>query len=239
MMKWVLLITLALLIVLFILLFIKLKVIIDYYHGNDNDHLKITVEGLLGLFKYRIDVPVIKVDEDSPSLVMKEKTELGQKEKDQTEGRKQISAEDLLRSMKDAKELLKHVVGLYKIVRQFFKKVAVEYLEWHTVVGVGDAAYTGIIAGAFWTVKGSLLGLLSNYMKLKQLPVVTITPSFQGTISQTSFKCMIRFRIGHAIFAGIKLIKFWKGGRPHFKTKPLSILSGDKTKSTQGGKINV
>jgi hypothetical protein len=42
---------------------------------------------------------------------------------------------------------------------------------------------------------------------------------------------MIQFRIGQAMLAGLKLIKFWKGGRPDFKTKPLSVLSEKKPKS--------
>ncbi|HAQ08870.1 MAG TPA: hypothetical protein DCR24_15690, partial [Bacillus bacterium] len=80
-----------------------------------------------------------------------------------------------------------------------------------------------------WSVKGGLIGVLSHYMKLKDMPVISITPNFQYAITQTSFKCIFQVRVGHAILAGIKLVKYWKGGWPEFKTKPLSVLSGDKT----------
>ena len=68
------------------------------------------------------------------------------------------------------------------------------------------------------------------------MPNISVQPQFQMAISQTSFKCMLQFRIGHAIIAGIKLLKFWKGGRPHFKSKSLSGLSSqDKTNQSKRG----
>lgn len=209
---------------------LKLKVIVDYYHGNDDDHLKITFKTLFGLIKYKINIPVIKIAEDSPSLVVEEKVETGPKEKDKKQDTKKFSAEEMLNSFQDMQQLLKHVAGLYKIVRSFFKKVTVSNLEWYSLVGVGDASYTGMLTGAFWTVKGSMLGVISSLMKVRTIPKIMITPEFNRAVSETSFRCMIQFRIGHAIFAGIKLIKYWKGGIPRFKTKPLSALS-NKAKS--------
>ncbi|MEW8972181.1 MAG: DUF2953 domain-containing protein, partial [Mesobacillus sp.] len=89
----------------------------------------------------------------------------------------------------------------------------------------------GLLTGAFRPDKGGVIGVLSNYMKMKEMPVMTITPSFQQTVSITSFKCMIQVRVGHAILAGIKLVKYWRGGWPEFKSKPLSALSGENTNS--------
>lgn len=229
-MIWVLLSLVVIILILCTILFLKLKVFIDYYHGNDNDHLVITFRSLFGLLKYKINVPVIKVAEDSPSLVVHKKAEVGNEEKDKKHEKVKFTAEEILHSIQDMQNFLKHVSGFYKIVRSFLKKVTVSRIEWITVVGVGDAAYTGMLTGAFWTAKGSLLGLVSTLMKVKTIPKIMITPEFNQSISQTSFQCMIHFRIGHAIFAGIKLIKYWKGGRPNFKSKPFSIFSS-KTKS--------
>ncbi len=229
-MIWVLLSLVVIILILCTILFLKLKVFIDYYHGNDNDHLEITLRALFGLLKYKVNVPVIKVAEDSPSLVVHKKVGVGNEEKDKKHEKVKFTAEEILHSIQDMQHFLKHVSGFYKIVRSFLKKVTVSRIEWITVVGVGDAAYTGMLTGAFWTAKGSLLGLISTLMKVKTIPKIMITPEFNRAISQTSFQCMIHFRIGHAIFAGIKLIKFWKGGRPNFKSKPLSIFSS-KTKS--------
>ncbi|WP_077214247.1 DUF2953 domain-containing protein [Bacillus dakarensis] len=230
-MKWVLLVLLVLLFLLLLFLFTKLRVYIDYYHGQNNDHLEIKFKALLGLIQYKLNVPVMKMDDDSPSLVVKEKVEAGPNEKDKAQDTKKFTPEEMLDSFKDVNQLLKHVVGLYKIVRWFLSKTVVTKMEWNTVVGVGDAAYTGMICGAFWTVKGSLIGLVSTLMKVKTIPQIMVTPNFNATMGQTSFKCMIMFRIGHAMFAGIKLIKYWKGGKPRFRTKPLAHFSQNKTKS--------
>jgi hypothetical protein len=134
-----------------------------------------------------------------------------------------------MKTLKNTKEFIQRVFQLNIIVRKFFEKVSVKQFEWHTMIGVGDAAQTGIIAGAIWTLKGSIVGLLSHYLKLKQIPNLSVTPQFQLALIQTRLSCIFQFRIGHAILAGLKLIKFWKGGRQHIKAN--TNFSKEKTKS--------
>lgn len=221
-------------ILLFILLVIiilitKVKIFLDYFHGNDNDHLKVTIKAWGGLLKYKVEIPVIKIDDNSPTLIAEEKVQSGPGEKETKEKTSQVDKNDLLTSLSDFRHLLAHIAGFHKIVRSFLAKVTVRNIEWHTMVGVGDAAATGVLTGAFWAVKGGIIGIISSYMKLKEMPIMSITPSFQYAVSITSFKCMFQVRVGHAILAGIKMVKYWKGGWPEFKTKPLNALSGDKT----------
>jgi hypothetical protein len=230
-MKWVLLAILLLIVIVLIIFFTKVKILLDYFHGNDNDHFKVTIKAWGGLLKFTIEVPVVKIDDNSPTIVAEQKVKTGPDENMKQQKTTQVDKTDLLSSLHDFKQLIIHVAGLHKIVRDFLKKVTIRNIEWHTMVGVSDAAATAVITGAFWAVKGGVIGLLSNYMRMKDMPVMTITPSFQQTVSITSFKCMIQVRVGHAILAGIKLVKYWKGGWPEFKSKPLSALSGDNTNS--------
>jgi hypothetical protein len=231
MMKWVLLVLVLLTVLAIIILFTRVKIFLDYFHGNDNDHFKITIKAWGGLIKYKIEVPVVKIDDDSPTIVAEEKVKAGPDENMKQQKTSQVGKNDVLNSIHDFRLLLSHITGFHKIVRNFLKKVTLRNIEWHTMVGVGDAAATGVITGAFWAAKGGVIGILSHYMKLKEMPMMTITPNFQQTISITSFKCMIQVRVGHAILAGIKLVKYWKGGWPEFKSKQLSALSGDNTNS--------
>lgn len=230
-MVWLVVILLILLILILAIILTRLSVILDYYHGQDNDDLSITFKAWYGLIKYKIAVPLIKMDKNSPSIVYKEKVRTGEKEKTKKEDDKKFSADDLVRDLHNTKELINHVFSLHTIVRKFLRKVSVQKIEWHTNVGIGDAAYTGMLIGALWTVKGGIIGIISNFMKLKKMPIISITPNFQRAISQTHITCMIQFRIGNAMLAGIKLVKFWKGGRPNFKSKALSKISEDKTKT--------
>lgn len=213
------------------MLFTKLKVSIHYKHVSDDDSFKIVFRALFGLIKYKMDVPLIKIDDDSPTAVIKSKVKTGQAEETKKEESTQISAENLLNSIKDVQTLLNHVVSLHKIIQHFLKKVKVTQFEWKTMIGTGDAASTGMISGAVWAVKGSIIGIISHYCQLHAKPELMVQPHFQFAVSQTMFTCMLQFRIGHAMIAGIKLFKFWKGGIPRFKSKPLSALSQGKTKT--------
>ncbi|MGP7818440.1 DUF2953 domain-containing protein [Niallia sp. 01092] len=206
---------------LLILLFLmKLTVNVQYYHAKDNDDLSIEIRVLFGLIKYKKKIPLIKIDNNSPTMVVKEETEINDSEDNKKI--KQFSAEDLLNILSNTKELLQHVTNFNRIMRYFFSKVTVKNIEWHTIVGLGDAAQTGTIAGALWGVKGAIIGILSHHMKMKNIPKITINPQFQLRQSETLFKCMFQFRLGNAIVAGIKIVKFWKGGFPKFKSNDVT-----------------
>ena len=57
---------------------------------------------------------------------------------------------------------------LHVIVRKFFKKVSVKRFEWHSMIGVGDAAHTGMATGALWAIKGSIVGLIKSLFKIER-----------------------------------------------------------------------
>ncbi|MDQ0196991.1 DUF2953 domain-containing protein [Neobacillus ginsengisoli] len=225
--------TIALIFLLFIfilIIFTKLTISINYYHHNDNDDLKIEFKVWFGLIKYKINIPLIKIDDNSPSVIVKRKKPKEQPA-DETKDKNvnQITPGDVINTLKTVKELLHQVFNLHVVIRKFFSKVTIKQFEWHSMIGIGDAAFTGTLTGALWAIKGSIAGMLSQYLKMKEMPNLTITPHFQLAVLQTRFTCIFQFRIGQAILAGLKLIKFWRGGRPHFKSKTNS--SKEKTKS--------
>ncbi|WP_010678427.1 DUF2953 domain-containing protein [Bacillus timonensis] len=111
------------------------------------------------------------------------------------------------------------------ILKSFLKKISITKLEWHSHIGVGDAAHTGVITGIGWSIKGTIVGVISHYLSLKTDPDYSITPSFQRAVSETRLRCMIHFRIGYAMVAGIRMIKRWRGGLPKFKSPSLSKLN--------------
>jgi hypothetical protein len=221
--KW-LFIVLTVLLILFILIALtKLSIYISYSHYKDDDDLKIEIRAWFGLIKLKKHIPLIKLDDNSPSIIMKEDTE-----KNETKVN-QITANDMMSNLKNYKEVLKHVFELHRIIKKFFKKVSIKKFEWYSVVGIGDAAHTGMITGALWSIKGGIIGLLSKYLRFQVMPNLMVTPDFNRMISQTSFVCMIQFRIGNAMLAAIKLLKFWKGGLPEIQ--PNKGMSNEKPKS--------
>lgn len=215
-MKWIFIVIICFLLIVLLVILAKLTIVITYKHDADDDHLTISFQLFFGLIKYRIEVPVIEVATDTPTIETKQtiKKQLSVKQKT-----KHYSIEDFLNQLHHLKELAEQVIKLNYIVRQFLKKIVVKKFEWHSVVGIGNAAHTGILTGACWAVKGGFIGLVGNFMHMEKRPVVTITPNFQQLISQTRLTCMLQFRIGHAMLAGIKLIKNSKGGRPKLTTR--------------------
>ncbi|MBU9714655.1 DUF2953 domain-containing protein [Evansella tamaricis] len=196
------------------LIFFKVKVYITYVHDGKDDDLSVKFTLLFGLIKYKIKVPVLAIDDESPSVFYKEKREsaLGTKEMEE-----KFTLHRFLDDMKHFERFVKRVIGFHTIVRKFMKKVSINEFYWKTLMGTGDAALTGSTSGFLWATKGNIIGIMANYMKLKSEPKIEVVPEFQQMTLKTSFKCMVSFRIGHAILAGIKVLRHLKKGRTLFK----------------------
>jgi hypothetical protein len=205
----------------------KITVIFDLKHVGDDDEIKIKLKAIFGLLKYTIKIPLVKVDPDGPNIIIKEEKSLSETSEPKEIDEK-ISPNDMLESIKDLKELTEHVVHLNTIIRKFLSHVHITRFEWHSQLGTGDAATTGMIIGPGWTIKGSAVGIISSYMKLKSRPSLSIEPNFNQMSSKTMLSCMLHFRTGHAIVAGLRLLKYWRGGRPTLINQQFSILSKDK-----------
>lgn len=200
-----------------------------YSHAKDDDQLTIRVR--LWFIRYTFNVPLIKIDKDTNSIVVSHEEHAGKDQAGAETKSKRFTPTEILNNMKDFNELVLHVVHLHAIGKKFLKRVTIHKLEWHTAFGLGDAALTGVFIGVAWSIKGGILGVLSQYMRLKTTPVLTITPYFQHLLSHTKLSCMISFRIGNAILAGLRIVKFWKGGRPSFKGGPSFLKPKDNGKS--------
>ncbi|WP_163101224.1 DUF2953 domain-containing protein [Peribacillus alkalitolerans] len=231
-MYWFIAIISLFIIILIIILFTKVTIEVFYYHGQDNDQLTVRIRALFNLVKKKIDVPLIKVDDNSPSLVVKEKVQTGEDDSKAKKKVQQFTPHDFMDGLHDTREMLTHIIGLHKIIKKFLRTVTVHSFHWHSMIGTGDAAITGTLVGGAWGLKGVIVGILTRYLRFQVSPDYTITPSFQHAISLTKVNCIIRFRVGNAIMAGLKLIRFWRGGKPSFKTKPLSYISKESKNPT-------
>lgn len=94
---------------------------------------------------------------------------------------------------------------LYIILSAFLANVHCDRLEWRSTVGTGDAAEAGLLMGMLWTVKTMLLGWLSRSLQMETVPQLTVTPAFNSPRLETSFHCILHFRLGHAIFTAIRV----------------------------------
>lgn len=221
-MHWIWWVVISITSFLILLPFQKITVNLSYFHDRDNDELNVKISTFFGLASYKISVPVLKVDEDSASIIVKEEQHSAVNDNEKT---KKITPEIILKDLRKVKDFLRHVVGFHKIVKRFLRGISIHDFSWRSRFGVGDAAATGTLVGAVWGVKGSTLGIITHYMKLKTDPILEVHPNFQQLTSHTEVSCMFSFRLGYAIVAALQIVKHWKK-RPKFVSENLYEQNG-------------
>jgi len=224
---WVSWIIAILLVLVFIVMVTKITVYIDLRHAKDNDYYRVTFMAWFKLIRYTYEIPVVKFQKESNTLLVEEKSRAG--ENTNKDKWKDYSVEDGLNFLEDGKQFLEHVVGFHIIFQKFLNRVAVKNLKWHTRVGLGDAALSAILVGVVWSAKSGVVHLLDRYMRLKNPPTMTVVPVFQQMWSETIFQCIISFRLGQAILVGLRLVKHWRKIPRFYKPESESKAHSVKT----------
>lgn len=209
-----LMVSIVALVVIALIAMTKIKLEISYKHARDNDLLTLRLYAWK-IKLYTLRVPLIEMDKKSPSVVInkKNRSTFG-KNKEKV----RITPQTIARYIEDVKKILAHIVDFKRILTRFLRRVHLEHFEWKSTVGTDDAALTGKIIGIIWGMKGSIVGLFSCYLQMKQRPVLDVQADFQNKQSKTSFSCMISFRLGHAIIAVIMVVKHWKSKPMMYRT---------------------
>lgn len=204
------------------LLFVmKISITMRYKHDKDDDRLTIVIRFLWGLVKIKKEFPSIKVNKEDQTIDVKSESNVGKKE----ENKGKVGSEDVQNYFEQLNEIKKRVVGLQKIVRRFLKHVQVTEFRWKSVIGIKDAALTGIICGSAWAIKGSCITLLDQNLKLKIMPEIEVIPFFFQAESKTDLTCILSFRMGHAMGAAIRLLTYWRGSKRTLVNKPQPLES--------------
>ncbi|KYG32171.1 DUF2953 domain-containing protein [Alkalihalobacillus trypoxylicola] len=187
----------------------KLNINIQYYHHSYNDLLTISVK-LWAMHIYTFSSPLMNIEPSNLTVEIDEQSNspLGNKKDKKTFDLKWLKEKLIL-----SKDFLEHVQGFYKISRRFLKKWQVHNLEWKSEIATGDAVLTGMLAAGLWSVKSLFVGVTSQFVTLKRMPILHIQPVYQGKFTKTDFSCMFSFRIGQAIIAGLLIVKHWRSMR--------------------------
>ncbi|MBO8170424.1 MAG: DUF2953 domain-containing protein [Bacillaceae bacterium] len=211
-MKLWLVVVLLLFWLLWLIFMTTLKIKIEMKREGHNDLIHIEVRAWMGLIRFRQDIPAIKLLDLMKGPVVERSVESPVTDKKVMKRRQRIPRKVINKNMKKIKQILKHTVHIHRILKLFFKKIKVDELKWHTSIGTGDAAETGLLSGIIWSVKGALVGVVSQYFSLRTVPRLHVSPSYQSPSLSVQFSCIVRFRVGHAMVAGIRIwINFRKG----------------------------
>ncbi|WP_459499108.1 DUF2953 domain-containing protein [Bacillus sp. C1] len=119
----------------------------------------------------------------------------------------------IMAQLDSAGELIKKLQEMHTIIKDFLKKVKINKWKWHSQIGMGDAASTGIVTGYAWGVKGMTAGVLGQYTHVIDIPEFEITPVFQGKGFATKGELTASFHIYRALVTGVKILSFMRKQR--------------------------
>lgn len=107
-----------------------------------------------------------------------------------------------------ALKLIRRAQIIYRAVAPvqnfILSRILVRRFIWRTVIGLPEAAQTGVATGMLWVLKGNTAAFL--YQKLSRRssrPELEIVPVFNRQLLHVYFNCIFTMRTGHIIYTGL------------------------------------
>lgn len=196
---------------------------ISVYYGRvgDNDHLVMEVSAWFRIIRRKFELPVITLQKTDKGPELRAKVETVDQQTKKDERVKGVDQKQLQKWKKNYQKLLKRFHDFQPIIQKFLKQVRCQRLEWHTVLGAGDAAETGAILGVIWGVKSIIVSLFSHAISLRSMPRLSVQPVWNQMVIRTQARIILHFRLGHALLTGIRLlVRLRQKPKPQWKTTP-------------------
>lgn len=226
-MEWFVGIAIVLVLLIIFIMITPVEVLLQVKRKDKKQDIKAKIT-VWHFFYKTIQVPIIGFEEETASVVFKEKTNATGGKNDEKDVK--ATPEELKSQFEMLKMWLNHIDEMRPILKSMFRKIKITEFIWKSEIGTGDAAWTGFLTGMIWSVKSMAVGVASAVFKLKCSPEMDIKPHFQKPASDTAFSCMIYMRLGHAIIAGVRVMKhlngnvfkLWQKTREETKSKEAS-----------------
>jgi hypothetical protein len=127
---------------------------------------------------------------------------------------------DLIEELKDFYQMFEHRHHLLEIMSNM--RLECSSLNWSTKLGFNNAAYTGLISGFIWAIKGNIISYLDHNIFPVRDQSLHVEPVFSGKLFSFTIKGIFRTHLGNIILTGVKFMLFRiKGG---FKQWPNTQL---------------
>lgn len=210
---------LALIIVLVVLVvFTPVRIIMFYERVHEKDHLTVEMTAWFRLIRYKYEIPVMKLLSNRLKIIKEVESSV------QTQGTTDetaITKEKIDKWIRDYRNMVEHIHDFFPTVRRFMKQIQCKEVVWQTSLGIGDAAATGTLTGVVWSIKSLIIATLSRSVTLQTYPRISVQPVWNEAVIHTKIRCILMFRVGHAILAGIRLLlKLRKGRVQKLRTTP-------------------
>ncbi|WP_194841377.1 DUF2953 domain-containing protein [Salinibacillus xinjiangensis] len=197
---WIILVVILIIFAVFmtILMFTRVHISILYKHERDQDYLRVIIQFWM----------FIRIEKEIPIVEIKDRMEARAEMTGSTDKEEQSMGffDKLLDRLEMLKNFMSTIQQIWPTIKSFLQKVRIHTLTWQTQIGmVDDAAITGTISGVIWGIKGSVIGMLHQYMNVLAAPKILVNPVFQKNIAATYLECMFSFKIGQAITAFMQI----------------------------------
>jgi len=187
-----------------ILFFTAFMVQIKVSKNGVDDSIQYRFTAWFGLINIKAEIPLIRLSNDLSGTEYKFKLETPNETLEKK--KLKITPNEFYQLLKRIQNFIKRIHNLHHIAKLFLKHLYLKELKWKSKIGTGEAAETGFLTGMSWGIKSNIIGFISAYLSLHCLPKLSITPDFDKKRVETHFQCMIRFRLGNAIVAGIRIL---------------------------------
>jgi hypothetical protein len=193
----------AVFVTLILMSLIRIRVLFTRQQQED-DNLVVNIKALFGLVRLRYEIPVIKLSlTDDLNVKTDDKSKTVET---LTHKHKNITPMKIITFFKRNFKIVTNVFGFRDWLQGTLRHVKCTKIRWSTNIGLGDAPDTAVTAGIVWGLKTSLLGYVFKYIALDTRPELAVNPQFNRTQFTTELLCIVKFRLGYAIFAGLLLI---------------------------------
>lgn len=199
MMIWIVFVLCLIFAIIALLLYNKIKIIIEYRNGKT----KIIFKSLF--LKFTIDEKRLnKLSSGSGQQGGKKKKKAEQSVKEE-----ELTAEGFFEKVEGFR---KTVLLVKEVVAAVFgytgDKAEIVDIMIKSRFGTGDAGKTGMICGAFWTLLGNTYAFLCRFFKV-EFPDVQLEPDFEKKIFEIEARGIIKIRPVHIITATIRGFKVY------------------------------
>jgi hypothetical protein len=92
-------------------------------------------------------------------------------------------------------------------LRYLGKRVECPSLRVAAEIGGSDAMQSALLTGACWAGVANLVGLIGRTVSLTDHPAIQVKPNYQVPVWRLDLQCILRLRLGHAILAGVWLLR--------------------------------
>lgn len=207
-----------------------------FYKRGKDDLVEINVISLYGLIKLHYELPKLVFEGLKRGLRAKLEEQGTAISASGIDKEEKFDQERIKHWQDNIKVAMKSTHGLKKWFRTTVSHVKISMLDWSTDFSLGDAADTATAAGAVWGLKWSIIGYISQRVKLKRDPRLFVKPVFEDDLCfSMELVCRGRLSVAYALYAGLVLVinvlrekggltgwkKLLKQMRPEFNRKSL------------------